>query len=128
MKLSIFALAAVSFLASCYGPEPRRQTNYLGNYQPPHASSSGYEHLGTREQQQPRYRPAGYSGRPYNGSAYNAGHNTKQHPWWAPMLLEANDFDLEMARRRAALGDKEAQDFVRRNEASHNYIKEHWND
>ena len=57
---------------------------------------------------------------------YSAGHN--RTPWWADALLEAEDMDIALARKRSAAGDEQAEEYLRRNEKRHEWQKEHWND
>lgn len=106
-----FAVIVSLFFSSCYGPLPPQQTNYLNDWGDGPPRYNGYAPRPAPPQ--PHYSHSA----PYQRVNYNSsGQALRPRSFWEDMLLGARRFDIENAKKRAALGSKEDADFVRREE------------
>jgi hypothetical protein len=121
MKHTVLLLPLCALLSSCEALTPI-DSGYFGKqqrtaHQQPHQKS--YQRSYQNSYQPPTQKPL-------PTGPYNAGNN--RTPWWADMLFEAEDMDIAIARKRAALGDQEAIKYLRSVEKRHEWQRQHWND
>ncbi|RBP41226.1 hypothetical protein DES53_10757 [Roseimicrobium gellanilyticum] len=126
MKHTVLLIPLCALLSSCEALTPI-ESGYFGGqhrtaYQQPYQKS--YQRSYQQQPYQNSYQKPGQ--KPLPTGPYNAGNN--RTPWWADVLFEAEDMDIAIARKRAALGDQEAIKYLRAVEKRHEWQKQHWND